>query len=255
MCEGAIVEDGFACVRRLSGEAADREVASWEERGSIRGRSHDSRLDPRTSMRSAGKRDMVTRKPFGGDQRTDPELLRACLAGDQDAWSVLVERYYRLIYAIAIRQGLTAEDSADVVQSVLTIVLRRLETIHDRDRFSAWLITTTKREAWRVHRRALPPDGVDELDLVDGQPLPEDEVLGWERSALVRSAVDSLGDTCRDLIIALFFEDRTVSYIELADRLEMSVGSIGPTRARCFVKLASELAARGVVDFRGAFPD
>jgi len=216
------------------------------------GRSVDPRIGPYASIWSAGIRNMANKRTFGSDRRSDATLLKACLAGDQDAWSALVERYHRLIYSVAMRQGLTAEDSADVVQTVLTIVLQRLESIQDRDRFSAWLITTTKREAWRVHRRALPADCVDELDIVDRQPLPEDEVIGWERSALVRIAVDSLGETCRELISALFFEERTVSYAELAERLHMSIGSIGPTRGRCFAKLASRLADEGVVDFTGS---
>lgn len=197
-------------------------------------------------------REMSSDSGYGGDQRSDPELLQACLAGDQGAWSALVARYQRLIFSIGLRQGLTADDCADLVQNVLTIVLRRLETIQDQERFSAWLITTTKREAWRAHRRDVPTDDLDTVDLEDERPLPEDEVMGWEQAALVRGAVDRLNETCRKLVAALFFEHRTVSYAELAEELDMPVGSIGPTRARCFGKLATELARLGVIDPIGA---
>lgn len=191
---------------------------------------------------------MPSERPYGGDERSDAELLQACLAGAEDAWSALVERYHRLIFSIAMRQGLTQDDSADVVQNVFTIVLRRLETIQDLDRFSAWLITTTKRETWRMQRRSIPTDGLDDVDLADDQPLPEQEVMAWEQANLVRVAVSRLNHTCRELVSALFFDQRSLSYRELARQLEMPVGSIGPTRARCFRKLATELAEIGVID-------
>lgn len=191
---------------------------------------------------------MSSARAYGGDERSDAQLLQACLEGDQAAWSALVERYHRLIFSIGVRQGLTPDDSADVVQNVFTIVLRRLETIQDRDRFSAWLITTTKRETWRMQRRNLPADGLDDIDLVDDQPLPEQEVMAWERATLVRIAVNRLNAPCRELVSALFFDQGSPSYSELAERLRMPVGSIGPTRTRCFRKLAIELAAVGVID-------
>lgn len=191
---------------------------------------------------------MSSERPYGSDERSDAELLQACLAGDQRAWSALVERYHRLVFSIGLRQGLTPDDSADVVQNVFTIVLRRLETIQDHNRFAAWLITTTKRETWRLQRHNLPTAELEVFELVDDHPLPEDEVMAWERATLVRSAVNRLNDTCRELVSALFFNQRSPSYTELAERLRMPIGSIGPTRARCFRKLVIELINVGVID-------
>ena len=82
----------------------------------------------------------------------DASLLAACLAGDQQAWDTLVERYTRLVYSIALKSGLGEQDAADVVQNVFTIVLRRLESLQQPDRFSAWLITTARRESWRFRK-------------------------------------------------------------------------------------------------------
>lgn len=110
------------------------------------------------------------------------------------------------------------------------------------------LITITKQETSRLQRRNLPTDGLDEIELVDDHPLPEDEVMSWERAALVRIAVERLTDTCRELVSALFFDQRSLSYTELAERLRMPIGSIGPTRARCFRRLAIELANVSKID-------
>ncbi len=51
-----------------------------------------------------------------------------------------------------LKSGLSEDDAADAVQNVFTITLRRLESLRDTERFSAWLITTSHRECWRIAR-------------------------------------------------------------------------------------------------------
>ncbi|MFO1269576.1 MAG: sigma factor-like helix-turn-helix DNA-binding protein [Rubrivivax sp.] len=59
-----------------------------------------------------------------------------------------------------------------------------------------------------------------------------------QRAELVRAALDRLDERCRGLLTLLFAdEDERVPYDEVARRLSMPVGSIGPTRARCLAKL------------------
>ena len=63
---------------------------------------------------------------------TDAELVRACRAGDADAWNELVERYSRYVYAIAVRGfRLSDEDAEDVFQDVFTRIYTRLDSLRD----------------------------------------------------------------------------------------------------------------------------
>jgi len=128
------------------------------------------------------------------DALDDAGLLRACLAGDQEAWTELVTRYTRLVYSIALKSGLDEHDAGDVVQNVFTIVLRRLESLQDPPRFSAWLITTTHRESWRLRktqRQTVPVDGVEP---VDPDPSAESLVVASEQAATTHQALDWLGE-------------------------------------------------------------
>jgi DNA-directed RNA polymerase specialized sigma24 family protein len=52
----------------------------------------------------------------------------------------------------------------------------------------------------------------------------------------------ALGQTCRELLVAMFFDPAEPSYTDIAERLGRPVGSIGPTRARCLDKLRKALA-------------
>jgi DNA-directed RNA polymerase specialized sigma24 family protein len=70
---------------------------------------------------------------------------------------------------------------------------------------------------------------------------PEARVLARERAAEVRAAVALLPARCAALVGALL-DEPTTDYGELAARLRMPRGSIGPTRSRCLSCLRRRLA-------------
>ena len=83
----------------------------------------------------------------------DSDLLRRCQSGDERAWEALTRRYERLIYSVALRCGLNEEDAADVFQFVCLRLLDNFDRVRGEDHLTPWLITTAKREAWRILRR------------------------------------------------------------------------------------------------------
>ena len=73
----------------------------------------------------------------------------------------------------------------------------------------------------------------------------DDDREAIERAQLLRSALADMSERCRTLLEA-FLNDDDANYRDVARRLGMPIGSIGPTRARCFAKLKDLLAARGL---------
>jgi RNA polymerase sigma factor (sigma-70 family) len=177
--------------------------------------------------------------------RSDAELIQACLDRDETAWKELVERYGRLVYSIPLRYGLSGADADDVFQNVFTIVLRRLGSLRNQASLTAWLITITQRESQRQGKGSQPHDELDET-VEDATTPPPEQVQTWERQHIVHQTLDQLDPRCRELLKALFLETTTVSYDKIAKRLGIPLGSIGPTRARCFKKLESIMTAMGV---------
>ena len=84
--------------------------------------------------------------------RSDTELIEACLAGDPRAWDVLTRRYARLVYSIPRRYGFSEADCEDVLQTVMASLFRRLDGLRDHDRLAAWLAVTAHRASWRLSR-------------------------------------------------------------------------------------------------------
>jgi len=184
---------------------------------------------------------------------SDDSLIRRCLAGEASAWNELVEKYARLVHAIGRNQGLPSTEADDLVQVVFLKLGRRLSTIREESKLSSWLITTTRREAWRLRsgaRVAYSSSLRLEEGLESGPPATEAvdpaESERWERRALVDQALRTLGDPCASLLRALFSDQTEGKYDEIARSLGMKIGSIGPTRARCFAKLETILRYLGL---------
>jgi RNA polymerase sigma factor (sigma-70 family) len=176
----------------------------------------------------------------------DAALVARCLHGDQAAWATLVRRYQRLVCAIVRRLGLDEHAAADVFQTVFTRLVQHLPTIGDPDRLQAWIVTTAKREALLQLQRgqrtvSMTRDDTDdgaEWDVADDAKNAEQSIEEIQELHRVRAALDRLEPRQRDLLLMLFRdEDDKIPYDEIAARLGIAVGSIGPTRARCLEKL------------------
>jgi RNA polymerase sigma factor (sigma-70 family) len=179
----------------------------------------------------------------------DAALVARCAHGDGAAWSALVHRYQRLVYAIVLRMGLDEHGAADVFQTVFARLVQHLPRIADPSRLQAWIVTTAKREALLQRKLGLRnvsmtraddghEDATADWDMADESPIAEEALDELQQLNQLRVALDRLDQRCRDLLLLLFREDDDkVSYEDVARRLSTSVGSIGPTRSRCLDKL------------------
>lgn len=168
----------------------------------------------------------------------DEQLVTACLAGDEEAWSALLDRYNRLIYTVPLRFGFPAAIAEEVFQEVCLILLEKLATIRDRRRFSTWLVTVTRRaclQRLRDQQETHPLELREETALAPH--TPEAALLLMEEQAIVHRALAKLDGRCQHLVRVLFFDLTSPSYAEIAATLQMPEGSIGPTRTRCLEKL------------------
>ncbi len=185
---------------------------------------------------------------------TDAQLIAACIEGEAWAWNVLVDRYKRLVYSIALRAGLGQEDAADVFQTVFTVLLENLRNIYEPQGLAAWLITTAKRTSWNVLRKR-QRESTDTEGVAATLWAAEDWLLSehweeqrWADQALVAQALERLGGRCKSLLRLLYYDRSEPTYEQISRRLRMPLGSIGPTRARCLQKMRTILRAMGMTE-------
>jgi RNA polymerase sigma factor (sigma-70 family) len=184
---------------------------------------------------------------------TDPgDLVKAALGGDRSSWDELVRRYSGLVWSVTRGYRLGQADAADVFQTTWLRLAEHLGRIDKPSQVGAWLATTARHEALRIARGVTRVVPAEEATLVAlGQVddySPERAVLDAEqarlnsdRAARLWRAFGELPARCRELL-RILIASPPPSYAEVAAAMEMPVGSIGPTRARCLQRLRGRLA-------------
>src|SRR3954463_15339014 len=175
-------------------------------------------------------------------------LTREAASGCEDAWRDLHGRFDPMLRGIVRGYRLDAADVEDVVQTTWIRAYRNLDRLNDPGAVGAWLAITARREALRTLQR-----GVRELPSEEPQPVdeaggdaPEEIASQRERRSALRAAVRRLPGRQRDLLSEMLRRP-CASYEEIADALQMPVGSIGPTRERALGRLRDDAALAGLI--------
>jgi DNA-directed RNA polymerase sigma subunit (sigma70/sigma32) len=71
---------------------------------------------------------------------TDQELIGLCLNGRQEAFSVLVTRYKKLIYSVVYNMINDKEEVNDISQEVFIRIYRALDRYNPEFKFSTWSV-------------------------------------------------------------------------------------------------------------------
>lgn len=182
------------------------------------------------------------------DTRDDRYLVRQCLAGSEEAWSLLIDKYKALIYSIPMKYGLLAADAADVFQTTCLELLARLPELREPRALPKWLMEVAHHQCHKCKRqnqRLLSRDSDPQLPEPEVPPLAESLVQQTREEQILREAIASLNVKCRRLVDLLFFETPTRLYTEIAQELGLAVGSIGSARQRCIEKLRDKLQGLG----------
>jgi RNA polymerase sigma-70 factor (ECF subfamily) len=179
-------------------------------------------------------------------------LERLKRPAQEQAWARFVELYTPLLYGWARRSGCPEADAADLVQEVLTLLVRKLpEFSYDRHKsFRAWL-RTVAHNCWNnLRRRAVLPRAATTPDL-DALPAPDPSDPFWEteyRQRLVARALSLMQadfepttwKACWEYVVA----GRPAA--QVARELGIRTGTVYAAKSRVLSRLRQELA--GLLD-------
>ncbi|MEV8598200.1 sigma-70 family RNA polymerase sigma factor [Streptomyces sp. NPDC052012] len=168
------------------------------------------------------------------------ELVDDCIAGNQDSWNRIVERYTPLIWAIARGHRLSAADSEDVSQTTWMRVIQHLGKLRDPEKLAQWIAVSARRESLKLIEKSGRSVPVGDSPIFDrsepSENHPEERALAKERDDEVLLAYCALSPKCQALL-GLLVTDPPMSYDEISATLGVPRGSIGPNRSRCLAHL------------------
>ena len=177
-------------------------------------------------------------------------LVGEAVAGRQEAWNEIVRRFLPLVFKVAGGFRLTQPEQQDVAQSVWLKLHQNLSRIREPEALPGWISVTTRNEALRAvqaAKRSIPFDPavpIQSNDRSTGQSDMDEIVLRAERNQMIRDGLRELPEKERQLL-EMMSQDPTPSYKEIANRLNIPIGSIGPLRARYLAKLRATRAMSG----------
>ncbi len=185
----------------------------------------------------------------------EPEvsLLERCRKGEASAWDELFDRHYAAANRFVFQLGadFSAEDAEEICQETFLTVVRTLASFKGECQFQTWLfrIASNKAKDYREKRQAAKRGGGQvtlSLDAEDAEtglamnapsplPAPDRQLMSVERMALVRGALDELGEPCREIIELRYFGD--LSYEELSHTLKLNPKTVSSRLSKCLDRL------------------
>jgi RNA polymerase sigma factor (sigma-70 family) len=177
---------------------------------------------------------------------SDAELVELVLAGEQDVFEVLVERYKDAVQNLAYRMLGNATEAEDVTQEVFVRAYTQLATYKPAHKFSTWLLSIASHLAIDQLRRrrflALPLEDVPFLEwMADLGTGPEQSALQGEQQDEIQAYLQRLPSKYRAVIVLRYWYD--FSYEEIATALHLT-----PALVKARLHRARELLARYIKD-------
>jgi RNA polymerase sigma-70 factor (ECF subfamily) len=174
------------------------------------------------------------------DGRDDRELLAAHVAGDPDAFTVLVRRHRDRLWAVALRTLRDREEAADALQDALLSAYRNAAGYRGDAAVTTWLHRVVVNACLdRMRRRAVRPSvPLGETDV----PALSDEHAALERRLDIRAALARLPEPQRVAIVLVDLQDFSVA--EAAAYLGVAEGTVKSRCSRGRLALARLLTGR-----------
>ena len=181
--------------------------------------------------------------PQESEVDADQAIIDRVLAGDRDAFGLLVSRYSDPLYRHAVGMTGSADDAADILQNSFIKAYHHLGEV--RGRFDAWVfrIVANGCKDWlkNIRRTHL---SYEEDDQPSGYETPAEELDRGELRSHLDRALAALPASLREAFVMKHVEGR--SYEDMADLLDTTVGALKMRvhRAReALQKLLEERAA------------
>ena len=176
---------------------------------------------------------------------TEAGLLASAQGGNLFAFDEIVRRYQRRVYSTALRIVRRHDLADDVTQEAFLRAHRALGS-YDRGRpFGPWICRIAANLA--INHVRSPEAREEELDEASLERAPDavsdgplDAVLEQEARRVLDDAVGLLPAEQRAVFVLRTFED--LSYKEIAEALDLSVGTVMSRLSRAREKLRGALA-------------
>jgi len=185
-------------------------------------------------------------EPKSFAEKTDDELIVLAQGGDRGSFDVLVKRYQRRIYFLALRMARDHDTADDLAQETFVRAYFAIGSFTVGRRFYTWLYRICMNLSINYlnkSKHAIPASQFDEeedvLERGAGGADALDKVISKEKTAKIESEIDALSPKYKSVLLLRVYED--MSYDDIASTLGISVGTVMSRLFRARAKLLDAL--------------
>jgi RNA polymerase sigma-70 factor (ECF subfamily) len=203
------------------------------------------------------------------DPTAEANLIARCRRGEAKAWDELFDLHYaptgRFLFQLC--PTFTPEDVEEICQDVFLSVVRNLDSFQGGCRLQTWVfrIVVNKARDFRERAQAAKrgggkvPISLQSEDPATGRVIdppasslsPDSQLVRSEQMILVRTALDRLGEPCREIIELRYFGD--LSYEEIGRSLKLNQKTVSSRLSKCLDRL--EMIVRPMFGRADRYPE
>lgn len=198
-------------------------------------------------------------------QDEEYRLVRTAIAGNQNAYTILHNRYRKAIFNLMLQRVKDPEDARDLTMEAFEKAFHKLPSYAPTHAFSTWLFRIALNNCIDFSRKKqLPVVRIQEegkeadyfftrlYNRRSETPTPEEAMILEQRNGLVRHILDRLDDRYRRIIELRYYEE--MGYEEIAEHLSIPVGTVKAQLYRAkesLYTLLKKSQARAYIDISG----
>jgi RNA polymerase sigma-70 factor (ECF subfamily) len=152
----------------------------------------------------------------------DAALVGRSAAGDASAFEVLVARYERVLFRVAVRMLGNGDDARDATQAAFVKAFQRLDSFDPRFRFFSWIYRILLNECLNARRDRRPSEGLAPDLAVGGSPT--DGLEAADRRRVIQQALLVLPIEYRQVIVLRHFGE--LNYDDIGETLGIPVSTV-----------------------------
>ena len=181
----------------------------------------------------------------------DLVLIERCLLDDEEAFRMLMNKYSRPVYNLALQYVRTVDPAEDIVQETFFKVWRNLRKFDAQKRFSPWLFELARNTALDyIKKRKIPVFSDFDTDLEedsrtfeenipDPEPLPPEIFEQALIQARLQSALENIKPDERTVLLLHYKEDLT--FEEIASVMGKPMNTVKSWHRRALIDLRKRL--------------
>lgn len=161
----------------------------------------------------------------------------------QEVFSQLVDAYYAALYRFALSLTRSEADACDLTQQTFYVWAKKGQALRDISKAKSWLFTTLYRDFLRGRRRGERITAIETLPAEEADPVSlEPDTVAAMDANLVVEALQGVDEAFRAPLTLFYLED--LSYQEIADTLDVPIGTVMSRLSRGKSQLRARLAAK-----------